>query len=246
MKIVNPSCPINSKHPLNEGLVGWWMRIPNSGWSGGLTFRDLVRNKNPNDGTLVNGPTWSGSKGRPGGYGALNFDGVASQVSISGVTELTANWTVAFWARITDALTDRSLWARWTSTGSNRQLFVYTLANNGLLQVDVPFIAGIMTSGTVVCDNKWRHIAITRSGNVWIMYLNANQDVSTTSATTQETGATLVLGYNPAQSDRPMLGAMDDITAYTRALSSAEIRALYDQSRRGHPDTLNWISPKTY
>ena len=53
--LVDTTCPINWQHDLNVGLVMSLSCIPNSGWSGGRTWFDLVKGgKAPNNGTLTN------------------------------------------------------------------------------------------------------------------------------------------------------------------------------------------------
>lgn len=69
--LINPARPVNWSAPLNRGLVSWWRVVRNSGWRGGLTWRDLCRR---NHGTLTGGPLWTGP-GDASAAGALFFDG---------------------------------------------------------------------------------------------------------------------------------------------------------------------------
>src|SRR5262245_4165743 len=86
MMLVNPSCPINWKHPLNQGLIGEWSAVPNSGQRGGLTVRDM-RRRYPSNATLVSQSSWLAGAAnfgkRRGGYGALSFDGASTDASLS-------------------------------------------------------------------------------------------------------------------------------------------------------------------
>jgi hypothetical protein len=65
--IIDTRNPIEWRHPLNRGLVSWW--LPFGPWQGGGTLRDLARR---NHGTLTNGPTWAAGRD---GFGAVKFDG---------------------------------------------------------------------------------------------------------------------------------------------------------------------------
>jgi hypothetical protein len=66
--------PVNRAHPLNDGLVTWWLTLPPT--DGGLRWYDLL---GLNHGTLANfgaGFGWRGTT-RPGGFGQLTFDAAA-------------------------------------------------------------------------------------------------------------------------------------------------------------------------
>src|SRR5688500_11296274 len=68
--------PVNRLHPLNRGLVAWFLTLP--GLSGGLKWHNLMDLSNGPHGTLtsMDPPTdWVSAKARPGGFGALDFDG---------------------------------------------------------------------------------------------------------------------------------------------------------------------------
>jgi hypothetical protein len=249
MKIVNPQNTVNYKHPLNKGRVGWWMRIPNSGWSGGLTFRDLVRNKKPNDGTLVNGPKWSGARGRLGGYSSLNFTSASSQYVTVTTSIAAAPYTIAVWARSTDSASPHTAIAlsRATQTDSHVRL----LNNSGTWRLNVIDASGTQTNldGPAVVSNTWIHLLVTKdlAPSGYILYVNGSPVGSPLSDVSMNAYTVLTLGALQFSSVLQFFdGQLDDATLYNRSLSAAEVRALYKQSRHGHPDTLNWISPKSY
>src|SRR5262245_39512882 len=70
--------PVNWGHPLNRGLAGWWLALP--WWRGGMRWRDLCGKSH---GLLTNGPVWKGAYSRPGGSGAVDFDGTNDIVTIA-------------------------------------------------------------------------------------------------------------------------------------------------------------------
>src|SRR5690606_30479453 len=80
------------------GLISWWMVLPH--WRGGLTWRDLCGR---NHGTLTNmdPPTdWVGPRGRPGGWGALDFDGSNDHVLVAHSNSFNvSSLSVAAWVR---------------------------------------------------------------------------------------------------------------------------------------------------
>lgn len=87
--------PVNVHHPLNLGLISWWLAVP--GLDGGKYFYDLCGR---NDGTLTNGPTWSNNI-PPGAVSrSLSFDGVNDFVSTPITAALgTAEHTMSAWFR---------------------------------------------------------------------------------------------------------------------------------------------------
>jgi hypothetical protein len=76
-RVLNYGNPVNPLAPLNRGLVGWWLNLPSRGK--GNTVFDLCGKYH---GTLTNGPTWSGALGRPGGFGAVTFDGSNDYITL--------------------------------------------------------------------------------------------------------------------------------------------------------------------
>src|SRR5688500_4148301 len=94
------SSAVNLSHPLNRGLVGWW--LPGFGGRTGQVLRDLSGNHT--HGTLTNmaSDDWIPATGRPGGFGALNFDGSNDHVLNSSPSSLLngmTGLTISFWWR---------------------------------------------------------------------------------------------------------------------------------------------------
>lgn len=234
--LILPGNAVNRRAPLNRGLVSWWMVLPNRVGGGGNTFRDLCGR---NHGTLTNGPTWSGSR-QTGGYGSLNFASTA-RVAAS-VPGAFTSFTVSAWFRwqawqtssvVIEVGTRPNL--RIERTGSNLHALVL---DNGTYQFP--------HTGTAVDDGRWHHIAA-----VWIdstsltVYLDGVQKSQDTSVGTQVVSSPLsvTLGNSSGGgSTSNWNGDIDDVRIYpSRALSAAEIAALYQASRLGYPNELNWI-----
>jgi hypothetical protein len=94
MEIFLPD-PVNKQDPLAQGLIGFWLGL--LGLDGGKYLYDIVGNHH---GVLTNGPKWVESS-RPGGYGAISFDGTDDYVDISTSLVFDAPFTLAFWVRPT-------------------------------------------------------------------------------------------------------------------------------------------------
>lgn len=73
--------------------------------------------------------------------------------------------------------------------------------------------------------NTWYHLAITRSGDAWAVYVFGVNDTITRNGTPSVAGARVTrIGSDGISSYWP--GAIDDIRIYNRALTPAEVKAL--------------------
>jgi hypothetical protein len=88
---VKPQNPVvNRSHPLAQGLVGAWPFED----GGGTVLRDV--SGHGNDGTLVNAPTFVGSRFG----GALDFDGLTNYVRSTPDLSSLADMTVSAWVQV--------------------------------------------------------------------------------------------------------------------------------------------------
>lgn len=168
---------------------------------------------------------------------ARNFSSDTDRINFgSSVPELTSAWTVGGWFRRTSsgrATAITALWSRWTSSAANRQLYVYLLpatagANTDKFQIDVPFVAAILTGSTAVTGTAWHHFAVKRTGNDWTLYLDGVSDGTATVVATQETGAELTFGDTivTGVGAGDMLGDQAEIAGWDAALGVDEVVAL--------------------
>jgi hypothetical protein len=261
--ILDPSCPVEWGHPLNLGLVGHWMVPPNPGWSRGLTLRDLVRGgRNPNDGTLANGPAWTGSQGRQGGHGALSLDGTNDYVSVPDSASLspTAALTVSGWWRQNSLSADKALIAKWNySTQGTWAL--QTEADSSALKV---FVADSLIEGGnnhcktatgVWSAGAWHHVAFVFDGagagnaNRLKIYVDGIEQpltfTGTIAAALQDSTAELRIG-DLQNLSRFWNGSCDDVRIYSRALSATGVRADRQESSRRRPETLRWLTSRSW
>jgi len=224
---------IIGKPPTNLGLVGYWSMNEGTGSYAG----DASGNKNT--GTLTGGPTWvDGKRGK-----ALNFDGVDDYVnagSAASVTDLPAI-TVSAWifpriagennrGRIVCKATDC------TSVLNNGWYFGIAGSNLGLqFAVDYSTNFNWPSVDNVISLGKWQHVAVTWNGNTSVanaqIYVNGvavsrsgGSDGSDTR--TSDSGKSLIIG-ECASSTCAFNGLIDEVRIYNRALSAAEIQALY-------------------
>lgn len=78
--------------------------------------------------------------------------------------------------------------------------------------------------------NVWTHIVLVHTGGVLYVYKNGQLGGSTASSDTQVITGTLTVGrgYSPSPF---WSGSLDDVRVYNRALSAAEVKALYNATK---------------
>ncbi len=187
---------------------------------------------NGNDGVLVGDPQWvAGTIGA----GALEFAGISGQhVEIEGYDGIlgTQNRTVMAWVKTTG-------YGDWISWGQNvnSQKWIGRVNDNagngavGALRTECS--GGYIISTTVLTDGEWHHITsvLESAGSPTIeditMYVDGVQEAI---SGVRPVGIDTVGGRNvwiaDGHHDRPLLGLIDDVRLYDRALSAGEIGQL--------------------
>ena len=241
---IDAVCPINWQHPLNRGLVGWWLTP--WGWSGGSKLPDLTR---ANPGTLTNGPTWTAG---PNGFGAINLGGSPQFVNVahSAALNLSGDFSVSGWLKKPDGMGTAGVldkrrgdestpaWSVHLSNATSSMRFQPNLGGANVT-IDSADISTILTN--------WFHWCITRSGSAFQWY--ANGRVSGSGATNAGAMATNTADatFGKLSGDIFYLtGYQTDVRIQDAALSAAEVAAFYDQSLRAYPDLLRRVSSKVY
>jgi hypothetical protein len=249
--LINYGNPINRDWPVNRGLVGWWMCLPQR--RGGQRFTDLTANHH---GTLSGLPPWAG-QGRPGGFGSLKFTKGSAQYVIvapspapSARLNITTDMTICGWFRCNGDYTNlNALAACADSTGNFANWALKFGDTNGKWQF-CNTTAHQLTSTLTVGDDDWRWVCATRKGTTgsWdlTLYFNGVFDSTANTATNPSGGSYGVnIGrfgdYNGA-ANYYATGFMDDIRIYNRCLSDNEVAALYADSVTGYPRGLNRIT----
>lgn len=249
--------PINRLHPLNRGLVSWWMIIP--GLTGGPTWIDLADPSNGNHGTLTNMDTatdWVPSN-RLGGWGALDLDGTndwvdVAQKDIVGAFPITLcgwmrpNGTTRDYQIIT--ISDKSFSAHYFQLGllSGTPTWFYQ-PRSGEAGPETATL-----SGGAAPDLEWSFVCgVSKSQSDHELFVNgisaatSSQDISNYPVSTDQTSIG-VLYRNGSPDTNLAIAQIDDVRAYKRALSASEALSLYQLSRQGYPGMLNRIEPRLF
>lgn len=219
-----------TKAPNNLGLVGYWSFEDGKG----ATVTDF--SGKGNRGTMTNmDPATDWVTGRVGK--ALDFDGTDDYVAIGGsssIYSMTTDLSVFAWIRTTDTSweafsggeSDDGGWglASFSSIGGTGQL--------------TPSIGNVWrTSGhTAINDGQWHHVGYTlssASGGTLQFYLDGAPDGSaiTSAGAHNGSGSGIRMGSD-SLSQFELDGELDEARIYNRALSSAEVAALYAITNR--------------
>ena len=206
--------------PPSTGPVGWWKLDENTG----LAAAD--GSGSGNNGTLTNGPTWTA--GRLGS--ALAFDGINDNVTIPHSPSLALAGAFSLSAWVNPAISTANFKSLMVK---NYTHFFYASSKgycgNGAVLVGFVGSAGAKTA----CDrnplpvNAWTHLAATSDGSVLRLYRNGVMTSSAvvTGAPIASTG-TLQLGAS--RFGEYFNGKLDEARVYNRALSAAEVLALFN------------------
>ena len=100
---------------------------------------------------------------------------------------------------------------------------------NSVFSVDCEIDGGSVFSSARISTGNWMHVAVSRNGRQINAYLNGNciGSSSATSSARMNSGD-IVIGMDPPGALEYLIGSMDELYLYNRALSSSEISALYN------------------
>ena len=247
---VNASNPVNWDHPLNRGLVSWWLPLP--GRQGGLRLWDLCGR---NHCSLQNGPGWVGGRN---GYLAVERDGsndliLSDSVVPFNLSKLTVSIVFSL-PSLPSAY--KGLTGQWKDDGgaSQRSYVLGTTSGNSLYALtstDGSYQAAReFGDGTAALTaGKVHHgVLAYTSATGAVLYMDGAQRATNgqTGNLHSSTDAFRIGAMGFASSFQYLAAKIYECSVRDRALSASEVLALYDQSRQGHPDTLARLSTVRY
>jgi hypothetical protein len=204
---------------LLNGLVGWWKFDETNGTVA------YDSSGNGNDGNLTNGPTWT--SGKIGG--ALSFDGVDDWVRLRNF-EWGGDISITTWIKY-----DTLKFARIIDfgNGSNADNILFGSGSNPHNELWFHIRRGNSSQGTDASNSlysgSWLHlVGIVNNQNQAVIYRNG--EVIIIGSTWTPSTLTRTKQYiGKSNWDEEYLHALvDDLRIYDRALSAAEVQALYN------------------
>jgi hypothetical protein len=238
--------PVARDHPLNRDLAASWLGLPTR--AGGSRILDVVGTAHA---TRSSDVTWVPG---PGEFAGLNVPVTGNGQPASFVLSSPA-FTVSAWARAASLGAGgfgSVLFGVFKDNALGEYAFVNFSGTSAALWASItggdahsPSAFGSSTSG------PWVHYAWVRTGNSGNHFLYVNGvrvgDLSSGAAWFASGGTPyLHVGGRPDTANCAWGGPYADVEVRNRALSATEVAALYDQARRGYPDTLRRWSRRAY
>lgn len=236
---------------VNDGLVLYLDAGIKGSYSGsGTTWTDLAGS---NNGTLTNGPTYSGADG-----GSIVFDGVNDQVTLPNIPT-TSSFTFEAWVN-----TDNRTLARqyiYTKQRTPPSGYAYTfqqmqgiyLSYGGVLDpTNASFVVSFasndsggtsfaINSNIITSNSTWYQVVATMDNGTVAMYLNGvgytpSQYISPSYSAATTPGIFTpndcqVGGRYDSNANDPFDGKIAIVRDYNRALSAAEVKQNFEATR---------------
>jgi hypothetical protein len=199
----------------------------NSYVSGSTTWIDTSGNSN--NGTLINGPTFSGANG-----GSIIFDGTNDGVDIatnfSGSTE--NNVTVETFVKSSTNQSSRIFVSNYTQVSSPTGFGIgISDSNNNIVKWFTGNLGTTNTlfSTTTLANQQYYHVVGTYNGSTKILYINGVSEASVSISNAINNTSTLAsIGYLKYISSQYFNGAISMARIYNRALSATEVLQNYN------------------
>jgi hypothetical protein len=205
----------------------------------GTTWTDL--SGLGNNGTLVNGPTYSSGSG-----GSIVFDGVNDYASHPSPSPLSGTQLFTFetWVNFTSISGDfggtNKAAALFEGNVGQPEFFVYSVNNSSFTPYAIVYgRAGGLTTGSLnanvsslMSNGNWYQIVLVRSAsNVEILYLNGSSIATGNVSNSFNDGQTLFGGGIISGYTAYLNGKVANIKIYNRALSATEIAQNFNALR---------------
>jgi len=189
----------------------------------GTTWTDL--SGRGNNGTLVNGPTYSSADG-----GSIVFDGTDDYVGTSGMFNCNSNFTFNSWVNADVNNTIRTIISKRSAAGSIQIRFN---SSNQVQIVDNNIVDVGSFSSFTSSTSTWYNICVVRSSTTYSLYVNGAFISRVISSNTYTYDAdTIGQNYNAFGGGSEMWdGKISAISAYNRALSAAEVQQNFNALR---------------
>lgn len=235
-----------SLDPLNTGLVARYQCLP--GITGGSRFVNLVApgDKDGAHGTLTNGPTWEGPKGRSGGFGSIDFDGSNDIVTVPYHASLDApdGLTIALW--IYDKNISGNIHA--VNRDGGTRIFIIRPQSSTVGNYHIWNSSDVLRQFTPSSSwmmNQWFHLifAVGVAGgnlNLEVFINGVSVGTDSFSGTAIKTGS-IGANFGGDGGGSYLACYLDDIRYYNRVFPASEALALYRDSLQGSPRTLKWV-----
>jgi len=214
----------------NLGLVGHWT------FDGVTTGRIDDKSGNGNHGSMVNMATSSAYvRGKVGQ--ALKFDGVDDYVTATDIEAIEGVGAISMSVWIKPSNFNGGAAGIAEKAGPNADLFELQLESDGDISFRLWNASNTLGTGwyssAVTTLNVWYHVVAVYDGAQVKVYVNnvAGETVGSLSGNTANSTSGFTISYDGSAAGSigsRFLGAVDDFRIYSRALTAAEITAIYN------------------
>ncbi len=215
---------VNALPPVRNGLVLELDTANRASYPGtGNTWYDLSGNSF--NGTLTNGPTFSGI----GATSSISFDGSNDYIDCgyNSTINSSTQFTIECWYKSASINVEGMLFSTYTNSPSNLGYHFEIYQSKIMLQV---WPSGTYTqSSTTLSNNTWYQLIVTYNSGTITYYVNGIS-AGSASYTFNPSTANLLLGKWPTNSYY-LNGQLANVRYYNRALSAYEIKQNFDYYR---------------
>lgn len=167
---------------------------------------------------------------------AMSFNGTDTYIGVGNDSSLSISGDASFsmWVKLTSLGSFRALLSKRVSdTSRNYEIMIRN--TNNISFYSGPINSAKLTSSSTVPLNTWTHIAVVVSGNNINSYFNGVKDSVTGTLTGGLTSGVedLFIGVrslNGVTDGLEMIGSMDEIAIWNTALSSCDVKGIYEGS----------------
>jgi len=150
----------------------------------------------------------------------------------SGIVDNLYDFTIATWVNLNTI----TMWTRIFDFGFNEtsNMFLTPSCDTEVVRFVITIYGNVneqrLTASSGISTGTWNHLAVTKSGNTGILYINGTEVARNTSMTLNpaDMGSTSnnFIGRSQYMSDPYLDGQVDNFYIYNRALSNSEISTL--------------------
>lgn len=210
-----------SQATLDDGLVAYYPFNGNANDASG----------NGHNGTVNGASLVSDRSGTPDAAYSFNGSSFISIPDADAFTFGSDSFTIATWMQFS-SLGSYYMMGHDEGAGERNKWIFWPHSSGVIFHVNSPSGAGFLPisyndwNPTV---DTWYHLAVTRDGNNYSIYIDGQEVATSTDARSiPNPNAPLLLGDAEGQHpERNFRGLMDDVRLYSRALSESEIQELY-------------------
>ena len=158
------------------------------------------------------------------GSHAIYGDGTDDEVSVSGLTSLSGDWTIEFWIYLADTSTRCDIFSM---IGGTKSIEIMTNYSTGILGVWTTDNGWIIFSDAISATT-WVHVALVKSGTSLTLYLDGTADSggSKTIADVSYEDTCRIVGRNDGS--HAAKHHIDEMRIWSEARTQAQINAWKD------------------